>query len=149
MYFIFPPHLTCFRTTRGNRKPENCIFSFKCMLFTKNTWNTLKYHLVTAEAPFTVKRIDWMHQTGPRSCCLLLTCSMLTRLSRCRSLRKRWELFLVKPEWKSMAVLMGYLSISSNVDAIKHITDDHFSFRKTAHWCTVRAAQSNCCSALD
>jgi len=30
---------------------------------------------------------------------------------------------------------MGYLTISSsaNVDAIKHITDDNFSFRKTAH----------------
>jgi len=36
-------------------------------------------------------------------------------------------------------VFMGYLTISTNVDAIKHITDDNFSFRKTAHWCTVRA----------
>jgi len=35
------------------------------------------------------------------------------------------------------------------LDAIKHITDDNFSFRKTAHRCIVRAAQSNCCSALD
>jgi len=30
----------------------------------KTTRNTLKYHLVTAEPPFTVKTIDWMHQTG-------------------------------------------------------------------------------------
>jgi len=30
-------------------------------------------------------------------------------------------------------VLMGYLTISANVYAIKHITDDNFSFRKTAH----------------
>ena len=29
----------------------------------KTTRNTLKYHLVTAEPPFTVKTIDWMHQT--------------------------------------------------------------------------------------
>jgi len=39
------------------------------MLFTKinqNKRNTLKYHLVTAELPFTVKTIDWMHQTEPR-----------------------------------------------------------------------------------
>jgi len=37
------------------------------------------------------------------------------------------------------------------LDAIKHITDDIFSFRKTAHWCTctVHATQSNCCGALD
>jgi len=36
-------------------------------------------------------------------------------------------------------------------DAIKHITDDTFSFKKTAHWCTciVHATQSNCCGALD
>jgi len=32
----------------------------------KTTRNTLKYHLVTAEPPFNVKTIDWMHQTGPR-----------------------------------------------------------------------------------
>jgi len=34
--------------------------------FTKTTRNTLKYHLVTAEPPSTVKTIGWMHQTGPR-----------------------------------------------------------------------------------
>jgi len=36
-------------------------------------------------------------------------------------------------------------------EAIKDITDDIFSFRKTAHWCTciVRAAHSNCCGALN
>jgi len=36
------------------------------MLFTKNTRNTSKCHLVTAEALCTVKTIDWMHQIGPR-----------------------------------------------------------------------------------
>ena len=30
-------------------------------------------------------------------------------------------------------VLVGYLTISANADAIKHITDDNFSFRKTTH----------------
>jgi len=66
LYFPTSPNL-CFCTARGNRKPKNCIFSLKCcMLFTKNTRNTLKYHLVTAELPFTVKTVDWMHQTGPR-----------------------------------------------------------------------------------
>jgi len=34
-------------------------------VFYQNTRNTLKYHLVTAESPFTVKTIDWVHQTGP------------------------------------------------------------------------------------
>jgi len=27
--------------------------------------NSLKYHLVRAVPPFTVKMIDWMHHTGP------------------------------------------------------------------------------------
>jgi len=34
--------------------------------YQKNTRNTLKYHLVTAEPPFTIKTIHWMHQTGSR-----------------------------------------------------------------------------------
>jgi len=66
LYFPTSPNL-CFCTTWGNRKPEYCTFSLKCcILFTKNTRNTLKYHLVTAEPPFTIKTIDKMHQTGPR-----------------------------------------------------------------------------------
>jgi len=66
LYFPTSPNL-CFCTTWGNRKPKNCTFSLKCcMLFTKNTRNTLKYHLVTAEPIFSVKTIDWMYQTGPR-----------------------------------------------------------------------------------
>jgi len=63
LYFPTSPNL-CLCTTWGNRKPENCVFSLKyCMLFTKNT---LKYHLVTGEPPFTVKTIDGMHQSGLR-----------------------------------------------------------------------------------
>ena len=66
LYFHTSPNL-CFCTTSGNTKPEKCIFSLKCcMLSTKNTRNTTKNHVVTVESPFTVKIIDWMHQTGPR-----------------------------------------------------------------------------------
>ena len=71
--------------------------------------DTLKYHLVTAEPPFTVKTIDWMHQTGPRI--LLSVTHMLCvnevshGASRCMC--KRWELFFVKPEWKSMDSING------------------------------------------
>jgi len=58
LYFPTSPNL-CFCTTWGNRKPDNCVFFLKCcMLFTKDTRNTLRYHLVTAELPFTVKTID-------------------------------------------------------------------------------------------
>jgi len=36
------------------------------MLFHQKHETQLKYHLVRAEPPFTVKTIEWEHQTGPR-----------------------------------------------------------------------------------
>ena len=134
LYFPTSPNL-CFCTTWGNRKPENYTFSVKCcMRFTKNTPNTLKYHLVTAEPPFIVKTIDWMHQTGPRI--LLSVTHMLYvnqvchGVSRCVKDGSCSSLSLSESQ---RTVLMEYLTISTNADAIKHITDDNFSFRKTAH----------------
>jgi len=41
----------------------------------KTTPNTLKCHLITAEPPFTVKMVDWMHQTGPGILMSVTTCS--------------------------------------------------------------------------
>jgi len=62
------------------------------------------YHLVAVELPFIPKVIDCMHQTiktylerEHAICCLLPTRCMFTKLSRCRSLCKRWESFFVKP----------------------------------------------------
>ena len=103
LYFSTLPNL-CFCITWGNRKHENCILSLKCcMLFTKNTRNTFKYHLITAKPPFTVKIIDRMHQTGPRI--LLSLTHMLYVNQVChgvgRCVKDGWELFFVKPEWKS------------------------------------------------
>jgi len=104
LYFPTSSNL-CFCTTWRNRKPKKCIFSLKsCMLFAKNTWNTLKYHLVTAEPPFTVKMIKWVHQTGPR---ILLSVTHMLNVSRCQSLCKRWVLFFIKPRWKSMDSING------------------------------------------
>jgi len=135
----------CLCTTWGNRKPENCIFSLKrCILFTKNI---LKYHLVTAEPPFTVKAIDRMTQTGPRV--LLSVTHMFCVNQVCHSVGrcvKDGSCSSSSLSESQRTVLIGYLTISTNVDAIKHITDDYFSFRKTAHWCSVRATQFNCCS---
>jgi len=34
--------------------------------FTKNTKHSLKYHRVRAEPLFTVKTIEWEHQTEPK-----------------------------------------------------------------------------------
>jgi len=50
--------------------------------------------------------------------------------------------FLSSLEWKWMNSINGIPQ--QILDAIKHITDDIFSFRKTAHWCTctVHATQS-------
>jgi len=46
---------------------------------------------------------------------------------------------------------MGYLTISTNVRRYQTHHRWHFSFRKTARWCTriVHTTQSNCCGSLD
>jgi len=93
----------------------------------KNTRNTLKYRLVTAEPPFTVKTIDWMHQTGPR---ILLSVTHMLYVNqicygvgRCEKDGSCSSSSLSESQW---TVLMGYLTISTNVNTIKHITDDIF-----------------------
>jgi len=64
MYFILPPHLTsAYALPGGTGNPEIVSFHLNAAcFFTKKTRNTvLKYHLVRAEAAFTVKSIDWVH----------------------------------------------------------------------------------------
>ena len=133
LYFPTSPNLCFFCTTWGNRKPENCVFSLKCwMLFTKNTRNTLKYHLVTAEPPFTVKTIDWMHQTAPRillSVTHMLCVNQVCHGVGCCLTDGSCSSRLSESEW---TVLVGYLTISTNVDAIKHTTDDNFFSKDSA-----------------
>ena len=136
MYFIFPPHLTCASALRGETgNPKIAYFYLNAAcFFIKNTRNTLKYQLVTAEPPFTVKTIDGMHQTGPRM--LLPVTHMLYVNQVCHGVGSCVKdgscssSSLSESQW---TVLIGYLTISTNVDAVKHITDDNFSVRKTAH----------------
>ena len=133
--FPTSPNL-CFCTTWGNRKPEECIFSLKCcMLFAKNTRNTLKYRLVTAKPPITAKTFDWMHQTGPG---ILLSVTqkpyvnqVCHRVSRCVN---DWRCSSSSRSERQWTVLMGYLgtATSTNVDPIKHITDDSFYSARNA-----------------
>jgi len=68
MYFIFPPHLTSAPVLpEETRNPELRLFALMLHAFSqKNTKHSSKYHLVRAELPFTVKTIEWEHQTGPR-----------------------------------------------------------------------------------
>jgi len=74
-----------------------------------------------------------MHQTEPSI--LLSVTNMLSVNQDCHGVGR-----CVKDESYSSSslneshwtVLMGYLTISTNIDAIKHSTDDNFSFRKTA-----------------
>ena len=62
MYFIFPPHLTSASALPGETgNPDIASFHLNAACFF-----TKKYHLVTAGPPFTVKTIEWEHQTGPR-----------------------------------------------------------------------------------
>jgi len=68
MYFIFPPHLTSASALPGETgSPEIASFHLNAAcFFTKNTKQLKKYHLVRAEPSFTVKTIEWEHQTRPR-----------------------------------------------------------------------------------
>jgi len=151
MYFISPPHLICASALTGetgNPKIASFHLNAACLL-PKTTLNTLKYHLVTSEPPFTVKTINWMHQTG--AMILLYVTHMLYVNQDCHGVGHCVKdgscssSSLSESHW---TVLMGYRTMS-NVNAVKHSTDNNFSFRKTAHWCTVRATQSNCCTAVD
>jgi len=65
MYFIFPPHLTSASALPGEKENLEFHLNAACS-FTKKHKNSLKYRLVRAEPPLTVKMIDWVHQTGPR-----------------------------------------------------------------------------------
>jgi len=49
----------------GNPEIASFHLNAACF-FTKKYKTQLKYHLIRAEPPFTVRTIDWMHQTGPR-----------------------------------------------------------------------------------
>jgi len=129
MYFTFPPHLTCVSALPGESgNPKIAPFHLNAACFLPKTIrNTLKYHLVTAEPPFTVKTIDWMHQTGPR---ILLSVTHMPyvnqvchAVSRCVKDGSCSSSSLSESQW---TVLMGYLTISTNVDAIRYITDDNF-----------------------
>jgi len=84
MHFILPPHLTSASALPKETGNPEIVFSLKCcMLFDQKTRNTVKYHLIRVEPPFSVGAIEWV-QTGPRkgsiaSCCLLPRCSVLTK----------------------------------------------------------------------
>jgi len=68
MYFIFPLHVTIASALPGETgNPKIASFHLNAACFLPKKHETqLKYHLVRAEQPFTVKTIDWVHQTGPR-----------------------------------------------------------------------------------
>jgi len=89
------------------------------MLFTKNTRNTLKHHLVTAEPPFTVKMIDWMLRILLSVTHMLYVNKICHGVGRCV---KDGNCSSSSLSESQCTVLMRYLTISTNVDAIKHIT---------------------------
>jgi len=108
MYFTLPPHITCAFTPPGETgNPTIASFHLNaaCFLPKKNTRNKLKYHLDTAEPPFTVKTIDWMHQTGPG---ILLSVTHKAELGQlllnCISITK-YKLLL----WKVIQILFSII----------------------------------------
>jgi len=122
LYFPTSPNL-CFCTTWGNRKQKLRLFTEMLHAFYQKQHET-DYHLVTAEPPFTVKMIDWMHQTVPKillpTVCVNQDCHSVGRCV------KDWSCSSSSLSESQRTVLMGYLTISTNVHAIKHSTDDNF-----------------------
>jgi len=129
----------CFFTTWGNSKSENCVFSLKpCILYTKNTQKTLNIVRLQLNHPSLSKQSTGCtrQDLGREHSILLSVTHMLCVSQVCRGVGRCVKdgscstSSLSESQW---TVLMGYLAISTNEDAIKHITDDNFSFRKTAH----------------
>ena len=120
MYFIFLPHLTsapALPGETGNPKIASFHLNAACF-FIKKHETQLKYHLVRAEPPFTVKTIDRVHQTWPTGrehsillCVTHILCvsQVCHAVSRCEKmgvvLRQAWS----NSQW---TVLMGYLTLN-------------------------------------
>jgi len=124
---------------RQKCSPMRLVFSdISLIIILPKTQNTLKYHLVTAEPPFTVKTIDWVHQTGPRKHSILLSVTHMLYVNQVRygvgRCLKDWSCSSSSLEWKSMDSINGisYYLNKCYLDTIRRITDDNFSFRKTA-----------------
>ena len=138
MYFIFPPHLTSASALPGEtRNPEiasfhlyaTCLFTKKHKTVKNITWSELNHPSPSKRSTGCTR-----HQTGPRKgaqhsavCYPHALCQ--PSLSRCQSLCKRWQLFFVKPGVKVNGQ-WDILLCQQLLDAIKHITDDHFVFEE-------------------
>jgi len=108
--------------------------------------------VVTAEPSFTVKTIDYVHQTGPTETNwkVRYTTDTLNVQSVMVSVAaSKWELFFNKSGMKTNTVLVGYLVISTNVRCYYACHWQQFccSPSETVHWCKLHSKQSNRYSA--
>jgi len=132
MYFIFPPHLTCASALPGETGNKNCVFSLKCcMLIITNNTKHIKISLGYSWTTLYCQndRLDAPNSTKDPVTHMIYVNQDCHGVGRCvKDGRCSWS-SLSESKW---AVLIGYLAIATNVHAIKHSTDDNFSFRKTA-----------------
>jgi len=109
------------------------MFSLKCwILFWQQTHKTHSYyHLVTAEPPFILTRIDRMHQTRPRKgvqhatvCYYTFTVNQVCQESVAVSKVRSRSLLSLK--WKVYEQYWGDILLSQQMLAvIKHVVDDN------------------------
>jgi len=95
--------------------------------FYQNTRNTLNITCLQLNHPLVSKRSTGCTRQDLESCCLLPTCYVLTKsltvpVAACVKDGSYSSSSLSESQW---TVLMGYLTISTNVRAINHITDDN------------------------
>ena len=112
----------------------------------KHTKHILKYHLVIAKRPFTVKKINCVHQTRPRKGAqhptLCYSCSLYWLLCQ------KWDWFLSSTGAKVNGQYCWDIVLSQQMlDAIIVSFITVLSFSKTVHRYILHSTQSNCCSA--
>jgi len=81
MYFIFPPHLACASALPGEtRNPKSAYFHLNAACFLQKTHEThSNMTWLQLNHPLVSKRSTGYTRQDLGSCCLLLTCSMLTK----------------------------------------------------------------------
>ena len=99
-----------------------------------------KYHLATAESPFTVITIDCVHQTGLRKgvhhrAVCYPHAWRLPKLQLCQSLCQKLELFLTSVAVSQWTVLLGYVTISTSVRRYYQVVYNDFVFQEDSASC--------------
>ena len=137
----------------GKTGNPEIVFSLKRCMQKRKTYYKILPVLVTV---IQFKAIDYVHQTGPTGMAhSILQYVSLTlegyQVCHCVGRCVKIGVVLIKHRSKSTSqsqwtVLLGYLTLSTNVRCYYRVVYKNFVFQKTVHRCILHSPQSNCCS---